>query len=133
LPLTHRKHQPWTSFLGLTGYYWKFLHNYALLAKPLTALLTKKGFTWSDQATQSFQQLNLAMMSTPVLALLDFTKAFSIETDACNTGIGTVLMQDKHPVAYLSKVLGVNNCKLSVYEKEFLAVMLAIDRWRPYL
>jgi hypothetical protein len=42
-------------------------------------------------------------------------------------------MQDKHPVAYLSKVLGVNNCKLSVYEKEFLAVMLAIDRWRPYL
>jgi hypothetical protein len=107
-------------FLGLTGYYRKFVHNYALIAKPLTALLTKKGFSWSEHATHAFNQLKLAMMSTPVLALPDFNKPFSIETDACDTGIGAVLMQDKHPVAYLSKALGVNNCKLSVYEKRVL-------------
>jgi hypothetical protein len=73
------------------------------------------------------------MVSTPVLALPNFEQPFSVETDACDTGIGAVLTQGNHPVAYLSKSLGVNNCKLSVYEKEFLAVMMAVDRWRQYL
>lgn len=72
-------------------------------------------------------------MITPVLALPDFTLPFTVETDACDTGIGAVLMQQGHPIAFLSRALGLNNSKLSVYEEEFLAVMMAIDRWRPYL
>lgn len=72
-------------------------------------------------------------MNTPVLALPDFSRPFSIETDACDTGVGAVLVQDGHPIAYLSKALGVKNQRLSIYEKEFLAVMMAVDKWRAYL
>jgi hypothetical protein len=70
---------------------------------------------------------------TPVLALLDFSVSFTIETDACDTCIGAVLMQRGHPIAYMSKALGMQNSKLSVYKKEFLAVIMAIDKWRQYL
>jgi hypothetical protein len=115
-------------FLGLTGYYRKFVKGYGILAKPLTNLLTKKGFEWSEQAEIAFQQLKQAMSSTPVLALPDFQTPFTVETDACDTGVGAVLSQIGHPIAYISKALGVNNRKLSVYEKEFLAVMMAIDK-----
>lgn len=120
-------------FLSLTRYYRKFVQNYGILAKPLTELLTKKGFTWSDQAQAAFDNLEQAMVNTPVLALPDFTRPFSIETDACDTSIGAVLVQDGHPVAYLSKALVVHNQRRSIYEKEFLAVIMAIDKWRAYL
>src|SRR3989337_121639 len=56
-----------------------------------------------------------------------------IETDACEYGIGAVLMQEGHPLAYVSKALGPKNRALSVYEKEYLAILLAVDQWRPYL
>lgn len=120
-------------FLGLTGYYRKFVPRYGIVAKPLTQLLTKKGFLWNDQAQQAFEQLKLAMVNTPVLALPNFAHPFTIETDACDTGVGAVLAQEGHPIAYFSKALGVKNQKLSTYEKEFLAVMMAVDRWRQYL
>lgn len=73
------------------------------------------------------------MSTTPVLALPGFSKTFCVETDACNSGIGAVLMQDGHPVAFYSKALSVANQKLCICEKEFLAIMMAIDRWRSYL
>ena len=122
-------------FLGLTGYYRKFVPHYGIIAKPLTQLLSKKGFVWSDKAQQAFEfdMLKQAIVSTPVLVLPNFTRPFAIETDACDTGVGAVLTQDGHPVTYLSKALGVRNQKLSTYEKEFLAVMMAIDKWRQYL
>ena len=120
-------------FLGFTGYYRKFIPQYGIIAKPLTQLLTKKGFHWTDQAQQAFEKLKQAMIDAPVLALPNFDRPFSIETDACETGIGAVLVQDSHPLAYFSKALGVRNQKLSTYEKEFLAVMMAVDKWRPYL
>ena len=120
-------------FLGLTGYYRKFVPRYGIIAKPLTQLLTKKGFAWSVQAQTAFDILKEAMASTPVLALPDFTRPFSIEMDACDTGVGAVLVQDGHPIAYLSKALGVRNQRLSIYEKEFLAVIMAVDKWQAYL
>ena len=121
------------AFLGLTGYYRKFVRNYSIITKPLTTLLSKKGFVWSVEATEAFLKLKQVMTTTPVLALPNFSLPFTVETDACDTGIGAVLSQQGHPIAFLSRALGVNNKKLSVYEKEFLAVMMAIDRWRPYL
>jgi hypothetical protein len=130
VPSTHTELR---GFLGLTGYYRKFVRNYGLISKPLTQLLSSKTFTWTEQAAAAFQLLKEAMVSTPVLALPDFTKPFVIETDACDSGVGAVLMQHGHPIAYMSKALGVMNRKLSVYEKEFLAVMLAVDKWRQYL
>jgi hypothetical protein len=73
------------------------------------------------------------MSTTPVLQLPDFQKTFVVETDACDTGIGAVLMQDHHPLAFLSTPLSTTHVHLSIYEKEFLALIMAVERWRPYL
>jgi hypothetical protein len=73
------------------------------------------------------------LVTAPVLQLPDFSQKFSIETDACDTGVGAVLMQQGHPLAYLSKALGPKNAALSTYEKECLAVLMAVDKWKSYL
>jgi hypothetical protein len=120
-------------FLGLTGYYRKFVRNYGILARPLTNLLKKKGFIWTEQATHAFEELKKAMTSTHVLQLPDFNKQFVVETDACDSSIGAVLMQEQHPLSFLSKPLSTTHQQLSIYEKEFLALIMAVERWRPYL
>jgi hypothetical protein len=121
-------------FLGLTGYYRRFVKNYGLLAKPLTRLLQKQqGFAWSEEAQIAFENLKQAMASTPVLALPRFDLPFTVETDASDIGLGAVLMQQGRPIAFISKALGEKNKHLSIYEKEFLALILAVDRWRQYL
>lgn len=120
-------------FLGLTGYYRKFIKCYELIVAPLTALLKKDAFVWSSEATKAFDELKAAVTSPLVLALPDFTKAFIIECDACANGVGAVLMQDKRPLAFLSQALKGKNLLLSTYENEFLALMLAVKKWGPYL
>ena len=109
------------------------MQNYGILAQPLTSLLKKKSFEWTEQAQAAFDQLKQAMSTTPVLVLPDFAKSFCIETDACDSGIGAVLTQGGHPVTYYSKALGPANQKLSIYEKEFMAIIMAIERWRQYI
>lgn len=68
-----------------------------------------------------------------VLALPDFSKQFILETDTSELGIGVVLSQDKHLIAFLSKALGPRTQGLSTYEKEYMAIMLAVEQWRQYL
>jgi hypothetical protein len=121
------------SFLGLTGYYRKFVRRYGILAKPLTTLLQHKQFTWSPEAQQAFYKLKTTMSSTLDLALPNFDLPFVIEIDACDCGVGVVLSQEGHHVGYFSKALSVADQKLSTYEKEFLAVLMAVDKWRSYL
>lgn len=121
-------------FLGLAGYYRKFIKNFALLAKPLSDLWRKDAvFVWSSVQADAFSLLKQALCSAPVLALLDFSQPFHIETDACVVGVGAVLQQNGHPLAFISKALGPRNQGLSTYEKEYLAILLAVDHWRHYL
>ena len=81
------------------------MQGYGTISKPLTALLKKEQFKWTEDAEEAFQQLKFAMTSPPVLALPDFSQPFIVETDAFGRGIGAVLMQGGHPLAYISKAL----------------------------
>lgn len=90
-------------------------------------------FQWTPQLQTSFDALKQALVSALVLALPDVTKGFSKETDASSHGIGVVLTQNGHPIAYISKALGPKAQALSTYEKECMAVVLAVTKWKPYL
>lgn len=121
-------------FLGLAGYYRKFVRHFGILSRPLNDLLKKNvPFIWTDTTESVFQALKTALIEAPVLALPDFSKRFIVEMDASATGIGAVLMQNDHPVVYLSKSLAPRNLGLSAYEKECLTLLLAVDHWRPHL
>jgi hypothetical protein len=122
------------SFLGLAGYYRKFIRHFGIICQPLHALL-KKGvlFVWTSDQSLAFQTLKKALTSAPVLALPDFSVPFTVETDASDSGVGAVLMQRGHPLAFFSKALGPKGRGLSTYEKEFMAVLCAVQQWRSYL
>jgi len=122
------------SFLGLAGYYRRFVRHFGIISKPLSNLLKKHTlFIWTPDHESAFQALKAALCQSPVLALPNFARPFTIETDASDAGVGAVLMQDGHPLAYLSKALGTKSKGLSTYEKEFLAILLAVQAWRSYL
>lgn len=75
----------------------------------------------------------MALISAPVQALPDPNKMYMVETDACDVGVGAVLMQDNHPIAFISKAISMRHQGLSIYEKELLAVVQAVKKWHHYL
>ena len=120
-------------FLGLTGYYRKFVQNYGILARPLTTLLKKGQFRWNEEAEVAFIALKKAMTSTPTLAMPNFQETFTIEADASGDGIGAVLSQQGKPITFMSHALGVTKKTRSTYAKEMLTIVEAIRTWRPYI
>ncbi|KAF7841378.1 Transposon Ty3-G Gag-Pol polyprotein [Senna tora] len=120
-------------FLGLTGYYRKFITCYASIAHPLTELLKRNRFKCHEVADQAFQQLKLCMTRAPVLALPNFSLPFVVDTDASNTGIGAVLTQNGHPVAFFSKKLCHKLSNASTYVRELYAITQAVAKWQHYL
>ncbi|GKA12045.1 putative mitochondrial protein [Tanacetum coccineum] len=110
-------------FFGLTGYCRRFIKGFAIISRLLTQFLKKGAYEWNSEAQSTFEALKQAMISAPVLKLPEFAKEFTIETDASGGGIGAVLLQEGHPMAFLSKTLSVKHQLMSTYEKEFLAVL----------
>ena len=128
------------SFLGLTGYYRNFIPNYAAIASPLSDL-TKKGLPnevdWQDIHEKAYRTLKKMTVTKPVLRLPDITKPFTLRTDASNTGIGAVLLQEHDgqlfPVSYASKKLLMREQAYSTIEKECFAIVWAIKKFMLYL
>ena len=129
------------SFLGLTGYYRRFIPRYATLALPLTDM-TKKDepnkVAWLVECGVAFQALKAALCSQPVLMSPNFQKEFVLQTDASDRGVGAVLSQmddegNDRPIAYYSHKLLPRQAKYSTVEKECLAIKLAVQTFHPYL
>jgi hypothetical protein len=116
-------------FLGLAGYYRKFIKGFGVLAKPLIEFLKKDvAYKWEFSQQQSFDSVKQALVQAPVLALPNFNLQFVVETDASEKGIGAVLMQQGHPIAYISKALGMKAQGMSTYEKECMAILMAVSK-----
>ena len=90
-------------FLGITGFYRRFIKGYVAMAAPFSNLVTREGFAWSPEAAAAFQALKDTVTNAPVLTLPDFSKPFVVETDASGSGMGAVLSQGGHPIAFFSK------------------------------
>lgn len=121
-------------FLGLAGYYRRFIRNYAMICQPLNDLLKKNAvFEWNELALIAFNSLKKVLITAPVLALPNFDKEFTVETNASSGGIGAVLLQQGHPIAFISKVLSKKHQSLSVYDKQLFAVLFAVKKWHQFL
>ena len=120
-------------FLWLAGNYRRFIRGYGEISRPVTNLLKKNNFTWTEESSMAFSRLKNAIVNAPVLALHDFSEAFTIEADASDQGVGAVLIQAKKPIAFMSKALSDRNLSLSIYDKGMLAIVMAVQKWRPYV
>ena len=120
-------------FLRLTGFYRRFIKGYAAMAAPLSHLLTKDSFVWSPEADVAFQALKNVVTNTLVLALPDFTKPFTVETDASGSDMGAVLSQEGHPIAFFSKEFCPKLVRSSTYVHELAAITNVVKKWRQYL
>lgn len=120
-------------FLGLAGFYRRFIRGYATIAAPLVKLTTKDPFQWTPQAQSAFEDLKAALSSAPVLTLPNFQMPFTVETDASGVGMGAVLSQGGHPIAYFSKPFSPKLLRASTYIRELFAITAAINKWRQYL
>ena len=104
------------------------------MAQPLIALCkVARSIKWSEEAESAFVALQEAMTAAPVLTLPNFSQTFVIETDASSKGIGAVLMQQGHPIAFISKALSEKHQKLSTYDKEMFAVFFVVKKWHHFL
>nr|ABA91307.1 retrotransposon protein, putative, Ty3-gypsy subclass [Oryza sativa Japonica Group] len=122
------------SFLGLVGYYRRFIEGFSKIARPMTQLLKKeKKFVWSEQCQESFEQLKEKLTSAPILVLPDIRKDFVIYCDASRQGLGGVLMQDGKVVAYASRQLRPHEENYPTHDLELAAVVHALNIWRHYL
>lgn len=120
-------------FLGLTGFYRRFIKGYASIAALLTALLKKDNFNWCPAAQSTFNQLNKAMTEALLLALPDFTLPFQLETDASGSATSAALMQHAHPIAFFSKPFCPRLLCSSTYVRELHAITSAMKKWRQNL
>ena len=115
------------SFLGLAGYYKRFIPEFSKIAKPMTDLL-KKGerFVWSNQCEEAFQTLKKLLISAPVLTQPDQSKPFDVYYDASRTELGCVLMQENRVIAYASQALRTHEKNYATHDLELAVVVHAL-------
>jgi hypothetical protein len=122
------------SFLGLVGYYRRFIKGFSKIAKPMTSLLEKgREFKWDEKCQDSFDQLKKRLMSPLVLVMPDLQKGFDIYCDACGQGLGCVLVQEGHVIAYASRQLRKHELNYPTHDLELAAVVHALKIWRHYM
>lgn len=126
------------SFLGHAGYYKRFIKIFSKIASPLFVLLTKNvEFKWTDDCQKAFNELKHQLSTTPILRGLDWALPFHISSDASDTAIGVVLGQEENNLPYaiyfISKNMTPVDLNYTVTEKEFLAVIYAINKFRHYI
>lgn len=126
-------------FLGMSGWYRRFIKGFSEISAPITELLKNKNrkFVWTDEAQEAFKRLKQALVTAPVLSTPDFSKPFFITCDASNLGMGGVLSQfdgeQEKVVAYMSSKFTAKQRKYHVTERECLAVITSIEKFRPYI
>ncbi|XP_027932767.1 uncharacterized protein LOC114188377 [Vigna unguiculata] len=122
------------SFVGLAGYYRRFIEGFSKIVAPLT-LLTQKDqpFTWTDKCEESFQELKKRLTSASILVIPDVGKPFEVYCDASHLGLGCVLMQEKKAVTYASRQLKVHERNYPTHDLELAAIVFALKIWRHYL
>ncbi|GJT77518.1 putative nucleotidyltransferase, ribonuclease H [Tanacetum coccineum] len=122
------------SFLGLAGYYRRFIENFSKIAKPLTVLTQKsKTFDWGEEQENAFQTLKDKLCNAPVLALPDGPEDFVVYCDASGLGLGCVLMQRGKVITYASRQLKIHEKNYTTHDLELGAVVFALKIWRHYL
>ncbi|KAJ9541839.1 hypothetical protein OSB04_028345 [Centaurea solstitialis] len=121
-------------FLGLAGYYRRFIANFSKIAQPLTTLTQKdKKIVWGEKQEEAFQTLKQKLCNAPILALPEGTDNFVVYCDASHQGLGCVLMQDEKVIAYASRQLKVHEKNYTTHDLELGAVVFALKIWRHYL
>ncbi|KAK1602548.1 hypothetical protein QYE76_037397 [Lolium multiflorum] len=122
------------AFLGLAGYYRRFVEGFSSIARPMTQLLKKdKKFEWTEKCEESFQTLKTRLTTAPILIMPDITKPFDVYCDASKIGLGCVLMQEGKVISYLSRQLKQHEQNYPTHDLELAAVVLALKVWRHYL
>ncbi|GKD34843.1 putative reverse transcriptase domain-containing protein, partial [Tanacetum coccineum] len=121
-------------FLGLAGYYRRFIEGFSKIAKPMTKLTQKKVvFEWGDKQEAAFQTLKNKLCSAPILALPQGAENFIVYCDASHKGLGAVLMQNEKVIAYASRQLKIHEKNYTTHDLELGAVVFALKIWRHYL
>jgi hypothetical protein len=122
------------SFLGLAGYYRRFIPDFSKIVKPITGLLKNDTkFDWSSKCEEAFEQLKVLLTTSPVLAQSDIEKPFDVYCDTSSSGLGCVLMQEGRVIAYASRQLHRHEEHYPTHDLELAAVVHALKIWRHYL
>ena len=122
------------SFHGLASFYRRFVKDFSTIGAPLNAIVKKDVvFKWGQEQVEAFETLKDKLTTTPILALLNFTKTFEIECDALKIGIRVFLLQEGHPIAYFSEKLQRIHLNYFIYDKELYALVRALQNWQHYL
>jgi hypothetical protein len=121
-------------FLGMAGYYRRFIEGFSKITGPMMKLLRKNTpFEWTEKCEESFQELKKRLTTAPILVVPETGKDYTVYCDASKNGLGCVLMQDRKVIAYCSRQLKPHEVSYPTHDLELAAVVFALKKWRQFL